>query len=50
MRFGEIVGRENLMAGTDCGIGPRVGHAEVCWAKFRALSEGAQIASKQLWG
>ena len=50
MRFGEIVGRENLMAGTDCGIGPRVGHPEVCWAKFRALSEGAQIASKQLWG
>jgi 5-methyltetrahydropteroyltriglutamate--homocysteine methyltransferase len=31
-------------------MGSRVGHAEVCWAKFRAMSEGAAIASKRLWG
>ncbi len=38
------------MAGTDCGIGSRVGHAKVCWEKFRAMSEGARIASAELWG
>ena len=43
-------GQENVIAGTDCGMGSRVGHAEVCWAKFKAMSEGAAIASKRLWG
>jgi 5-methyltetrahydropteroyltriglutamate--homocysteine methyltransferase len=50
LRYADIVGRENVMAGTDCGIGSRVGHAKVCWEKFRAMSEGARIASEQLWG
>jgi hypothetical protein len=31
-------------------MGSRVGHAEVCWAKFRAMSEGAKLATKELWG
>lgn len=50
VNYGKLVGRENLMAGTDCGIGSRVGHPDVCWAKFKSLSEGAAIASKHLWG
>ncbi len=50
VRYANIVGKENVMAGTDCGIGSRVGHAQICWAKFQAMSEGAAIASKQLWG
>ena len=50
VRYAYIVGKENVMAGTDCGIGSRVGHAQICWAKFQAMSEGAQIASKELWG
>ena len=50
LRYADIVGKENLMAGTDCGIGTRVGHAKICWEKFRALSEGARIASAALWG
>ena len=50
LRYADLVGKENLMAGTDCGIGARVGHAKVCWEKFRAMSEGARIASAELWG
>ena len=50
VRYANLVGRENLMAGTDCGLGSRVGHAEICWAKLNALAEGARIASKKLWG
>ena len=50
LRYADIVGKENLMAGTDCGLGTRVGHAKICWAKFRSLSEGARIASEVLWG
>ena len=49
IRYAEIVGRENVIAGTDCGLGPRVGHAEIVWAKFQAMAEGARIASKHLW-
>lgn len=49
-RYARLVGRENVMAGTDCGIGSRVGHAEICWAKLNALAEGARIASRELWG
>ena len=49
-RYAAVMGKENVIAGTDCGMGSRVGHAEVCWAKFRAMSEGAAIASKRLWG
>jgi 5-methyltetrahydropteroyltriglutamate--homocysteine methyltransferase len=43
------VGRENVQAGTDCGIGSRVGYEEVVWAKLKAMAEGARIASKRLW-
>ena len=48
LRYTAIVGRENVIAGTDCGLGSRV-HAELAWAKLRALVEGAQLASKNLW-
>jgi 5-methyltetrahydropteroyltriglutamate--homocysteine methyltransferase len=48
VRFAELVGRENVIAATDCGLGGRV-HPEIAWAKLRALSEGAAIASNQLW-
>jgi 5-methyltetrahydropteroyltriglutamate--homocysteine methyltransferase len=48
--YARIVGRENVIAGTDCGIGSRVGHPQVGWAKFQAMAEGARIASKELWG
>jgi 5-methyltetrahydropteroyltriglutamate--homocysteine methyltransferase len=50
VRYANAMGRENVIAGTDCGMGSRVGHAEVCWAKFRAMSEGARLATKELWG
>ena len=48
LRYTAIVGRENVIASTDCGLGSRV-HAELAWAKLRALVEGAQLASKNLW-
>ena len=47
-RFASCVGRDNVIAGTDCGLGGRV-HAEIAWAKLRALAEGAELASKRLW-
>ena len=54
IRFARLVGRENVIAGTDCGFAQidnlqRV-HPTVMWAKFEALVEGARIASKELWG
>jgi len=49
MRFAGCVGRENVIAGTDCGLGGRV-HAEIAWAKLEALAEGARLASQRLWG
>lgn len=48
IRFAQRVGRENVIAGADCGFGGR-SHPQIAWAKLRALAEGAQIASKQLW-
>jgi 5-methyltetrahydropteroyltriglutamate--homocysteine methyltransferase len=48
LRYSAIVGRENVIAGTDCGLGGRV-HFELAWAKLRALVEGAHLASKNLW-
>jgi 5-methyltetrahydropteroyltriglutamate--homocysteine methyltransferase len=48
-KYAAIVGRENVIAGTDCGLGGRV-HAELVWAKLKALAEGARLASKTLWG
>jgi 5-methyltetrahydropteroyltriglutamate--homocysteine methyltransferase len=46
--FAEVVGQENVIAGTDCGLGGRV-HPQIAWAKLRALRDGAAIASKKLW-
>ncbi len=48
LRFARIVGRERVIAATDCGLGGRV-HPQIAWAKLEALSEGAAIASKALW-
>ena len=50
VRYARLVGRENVLAGTDCGLGTRVGHPSICWAKFEALAEGARRATKILWG
>jgi 5-methyltetrahydropteroyltriglutamate--homocysteine methyltransferase len=47
-RFTRLVGRENVIASTDCGLGLRC-HPQVAWAKLKALSEGAARASKVLW-
>ena len=49
VRYAELVGKENVIAGTDCGVGSRVWNAEIAWAKFEALAEGARIASQELW-
>ena len=52
-RFAGLLGRENVIAGTDCGFAQgtfyRRVHPTVMWAKFEALVEGARLASKQLW-
>ena len=48
-RFAEVVGKENVIASTDCGLGGRI-HPQIAWAKLEALSEGARRASKKLWG
>ena len=47
LRYAAIVGRENVVAGTDCGLGGRV-HADLAWAKLRTLPEGARLASQSL--
>ena len=51
--FARLVGRENVIAGSDCGFSqgafrPRV-HPSIMWAKFRTLAEGARLASERLW-
>jgi 5-methyltetrahydropteroyltriglutamate--homocysteine methyltransferase len=48
IKYAELVGRENVIAGTDCGLRMRC-HPQVAWAKLQALGEGATIASKELW-
>ena len=48
IRYANIVGRENVIAGTDCGMGFRV-HPQIAWAKLKALADGARLASKHLW-
>ena len=48
VRFAGLVGRENVIASTDCGLGFRV-HPQIAWAKLKALSEGAALASKALY-
>ena len=53
-RYANLVGRENVMLGTDCGYGTWVGQAavdpDVVWGKLAAMAEGARIASQQFWG
>jgi 5-methyltetrahydropteroyltriglutamate--homocysteine methyltransferase len=46
-RFANRVGRENVIAGSDCGFGGRI-HAQLAWAKLRALADGARLASRAL--
>ena len=52
-RYAKLVGRENVIAGSDCGYGTWVGQAavdpDVVWAKLAAMAEGARIASRQFW-
>jgi 5-methyltetrahydropteroyltriglutamate--homocysteine methyltransferase len=52
-RYAKLVGRENVMAGSDCGYGTWVGQAavdpDVVWAKMAAMAEGARIASREFW-
>jgi 5-methyltetrahydropteroyltriglutamate--homocysteine methyltransferase len=49
VQYANLVGRERVIAGTDCGLGFRV-HPQIAWAKLNALSEGAALATGQLWG
>ena len=52
-RYANLVGRERVIAGTDCGFSTFAGFgkidAEICFAKLSALAEGAELASKRLW-
>jgi 5-methyltetrahydropteroyltriglutamate--homocysteine methyltransferase len=52
-RYARLAGRENVIAGTDCGFGTWVGQAavdpDIVWAKLASLAEGAQLASRELW-
>ena len=52
-RYARLVGRENVIAGTDCGFGTWVGQAavdpDIAWAKLASLAEGARLASRELW-
>jgi 5-methyltetrahydropteroyltriglutamate--homocysteine methyltransferase len=54
IRFADFMGRENVIAGTDCGFASFAGsdevHASIVWAKMEAMVQGAEIASKKLWG
>jgi 5-methyltetrahydropteroyltriglutamate--homocysteine methyltransferase len=51
--YAKLVGRENVIAGSDCGYGTWVGQAavdpDIVWAKFAALTEGARLASDRFW-
>ena len=53
VRFARLIGRENVIAGTDCGFAQLEGiarvHPQVMWAKFESLGEGARLASRELW-
>ncbi len=52
-RYARLVGRENVIAGTDCGFGTWVGQAavdaDIVWAKLKSMAEGARLASQELW-
>ncbi len=47
--YANIMGKENVIAGTDCGYGGRT-YPDIAWAKMRAMAAGAELATKQLWG
>ena len=49
LRFANLVGRERVIASTDCGLGGRI-HPDIAFAKLEALTQGAAVATKQLWG
>lgn len=53
IRYAEVVGRERVIAGTDCGFGTsawgRKVHADIAWAKMQSMVEGARLASERLW-
>jgi 5-methyltetrahydropteroyltriglutamate--homocysteine methyltransferase len=53
VRFADVVGRERVIAGADCGFASFAGsnevHPSIVWAKFKSLFEGSRIASRQLW-
>jgi 5-methyltetrahydropteroyltriglutamate--homocysteine methyltransferase len=53
VRFASLVGRERVIAGSDCGFATFAGskevHPSIVWAKLQAMSEGARLASKELW-
>jgi 5-methyltetrahydropteroyltriglutamate--homocysteine methyltransferase len=54
VRYAELVGRENVIAGTDCGFATAARaqstvHPSVTWAKLQSMAEGARLASEQLW-
>jgi len=53
--YADVVGKENVIAGTDCGFGTFARSTyqvepEIVWAKLRAMTEGARLASTALWG
>jgi 5-methyltetrahydropteroyltriglutamate--homocysteine methyltransferase len=54
LRYAESLGRERVIAGTDCGFGTFAGfgpvHPSICWMKLKSLAEGARLASAKLWG
>ena len=54
VRYANVVGKERVMAGSDCGFGTFAGFGPVypafAWMKFRSLAEGARLASEKLWG
>jgi 5-methyltetrahydropteroyltriglutamate--homocysteine methyltransferase len=54
VRYASVVGRQNVIAGSDCGFATFAGskevHPSIVWAKFKSLADGARIASKELWG
>jgi 5-methyltetrahydropteroyltriglutamate--homocysteine methyltransferase len=47
-RFARTVGKERVIASTDCGLGGRV-HPQIAWAKLEALAQGAALVSRRLW-
>jgi 5-methyltetrahydropteroyltriglutamate--homocysteine methyltransferase len=49
VRYANLVGRENVIGGSDCGLGTRLGDPKICWAKLQVGVEGARLATQELW-